>query len=111
MLHKADCNGPLDYRHQYLSLLNRAFQEQFSKMDAYKKEDNFKRLLGKLSLNDVWAAIGRAKKIQVQNIERGYVLCQHCGHEYYKENPSLSIWQIVEKILIQCGIPSVNINF
>lgn len=108
VLHKEDSNGSLNYRHQYLSQLKRAFQEKFSSMDDYKKEDNFKRLLEKLSLTDVWDAVGRAKMIEKRNVERGYILNQHCGHTYFTENPSLSIWTIVENILTICKIPSVS---
>jgi len=106
VLHKADCNGSLDYRHQYFSCINKAYGEQFSRMDEYKKEANFKRLLKKLSLSDVWTAISRAKVIMKRNFEKGYQLQRYCGYEFYTENPSLSIWIIVEKILKECGIPT-----
>ncbi len=42
VLHKADCNRSLSYRHQYLDPINRAYQEHFSDMDEYKKENNFR---------------------------------------------------------------------
>ena len=41
VLHKADCNGSLTYRHQYLPLLNRTYSERFENLDQYKHEDNF----------------------------------------------------------------------
>ena len=107
-LHKAECNSMLSHRRQYLSLLNRAYAEQFENLDQFKHEDNFKRILGKLSLDDVSHAVRRSKAIMQENQEKGYVLRQYKGYKYYIENPSLSVWEIVERILIDCGLPSVT---
>ena len=104
VLHKTDCNGSLAHRRQYLIPLNRAYSEQFEKLDQYKHEDNFKRLLGKLTLDDVGQAIRRSKAITQTNQENGYVLHQYKGYRYYKENPALSIWEIVERIMGECGL-------
>ena len=104
VLHKVDCNGSLTHRRQYLSLLNRAYAEKFENLDQYKHEDNFKRVLGKLTLGDVGQAVRRSKMIMQANQENGYVLRQHKGYKYYIENPSLSIWEIVERIMCECGL-------
>ena len=104
ILHKADCNGSLIHRRQYLVPLNRAYFEQFENLDQYKHEGNFKRLLGKLTLDDVGQAVRRSKTITQANQDNGYVLHQYKGYRYYKENPSLSIWEIVEKIMGECGL-------
>jgi len=61
VLHKIDCNGPLTHRRQYLPLLNSAYAEQFENLDKYKHEGNFKRILGKLTLDDVGQAVRRSK--------------------------------------------------
>jgi len=102
VLHKIDCNGPLAHRRQYLAPINRAYMENFENLDQYKHEDNFKRVLGKLELGDVRVAIRRAKTIMQNNQANGLVLQQYKGYRYYKENPSLSIWESNEKILIVC---------
>jgi hypothetical protein len=104
VLHKADCNGSLTHRRQYLHPLNRAYVEQFENLDQYKHEGNFKRILGKLTLADVFQAVRRSKVIMQANQENGYTLYQHKGYRYYIENPSLSIWKIVEKIMVECGL-------
>jgi hypothetical protein len=104
VLHKADCNGSLTHRRQYLPLLNRTYTEQFENLDQYKHEDNFKRILGKLTLDDVGQAVRRSKAIMQSNQENGYVLHQYKGYRYYRENPSLSIWEVVEKVLGECGL-------
>lgn len=71
VLHKAECNGALTHRRQYLSLLNRAYSEQFENLEQYKHEENFKRILNKLTLDDVGQAVQRSKYIMQTNQENG----------------------------------------
>lgn len=104
ILHKADCNGLLTHRTQYLAPLNKAYDEKFENLDQYKHEDNFKRVLKKLTLEQVSDAVRRSKAIMQKNVEAGYTPQTHKGYKYYKENPSLSIWETVEKILHECGL-------
>ena len=104
ILHKVDCNRCLTHRTQYLTPVNRAFGETFESMDEYKHEDNFKRILSRLTLSDVVEAVNRAKTIMQRNHENGYVLHQYKGYRYYKENPSLAIGEAIEKILKVCRL-------
>lgn len=104
ILHKADCNGILTHRRQYLAPLNRAYDEHFENLDQYKHEDNFKRILGQLTLEHVREAIRRSKAIIKRNQEAGYILQAYKRYNYYKENPSLSIWESIEKILRKCEL-------
>lgn len=104
ILHKADCNGSLMHRRQYLMPLNRAYGENFENLDQYKHENNFKRVLSKLTLDNVRQAIRRAKVIMRKNEEMGYRLQEYKGYRYYKENPSLSLWEQIERILMDCHV-------
>jgi hypothetical protein len=104
VLHKTDCNGCLNHRKQYITFINIAYEENFENLDQYKHEDNFKRVLSKLTLDDVKNAIQRSKSIMQRNQDKGLVLQQYKGYRYYKENPSLSIWEVIEKILLDCGL-------
>lgn len=104
ILHKADCSGSLPHRRQYLDRINRAYGENFESLSRYKEEDNFKRLLSKLTLEDVRTAIRRAKAIQSQNELNGHVLQKYAGFTYYCENPSLSVWEKIEKIMKDCRL-------
>lgn len=104
ILHKFSCNAPLTHRHQYLKLINKAYNENFNSLDQYKRESSFKRILGKISLFDVKLAIKRSQSIMQKNEENGLVLQQYKGYRYYRENPSLSIWKSIEKILIDCEL-------
>ncbi len=104
ILHMASCNSSYAHRKQYINEINRAYDERFQDMDEYKKEKNFKRCLGKLQLSNVIDAINRAKRIMQKNRENGYVLHQYKGYRYYKENPSLAVWEAIEKILKDCEL-------
>lgn len=104
ILHKIDCNGSIAHRKSYLTPLNQAYGECFQNMHEYKREVNFKRCLGKLNLSDVLGAVNRAKAIMQKNHNIGYALHQYNGYEYYKENPSLAVWEVIEKILKDCQL-------
>ena len=84
VLHKRDCNGILAHRRNYLDPIQRAFGEKFENLDHYKNEDDFKRCLKKLTLDDVKAAISRAEGITARNANKDYgnVLLQHKGYTY-----------------------------
>lgn len=103
ILHMTDCNASLTHRSQYLKHLNCAYGESFESLDQYKQENNFKRILKKLSLDQVRDAISRSKQMMQRNADDGFVLQQYKGYKYYKENPSLSLWNMIEKILNECN--------
>lgn len=83
VLHKADCGGSLSDRNQYLSHINRANNEQFESLVQYKQENNFSKILSKLTLDDVKQAILRSKAIMQRNEENGYTLQRYKGYSYY----------------------------
>lgn len=99
ILHKRDCNATLAHRRQYLQWINNAFGESFAELSDYKEEANFKRVLKKISLDDVRAATIRAKNIMSRNKEVGLTLHEYKGYKFYKENPSLLVHESIEKIL------------
>lgn len=102
VLHKKNCNGALSHRSQYLSHINQAFGEKFENLDQYKHEDNFKRCLSKLSLEDVKAAIKRSKEIMNRNKSDNKKMIMYKGFKYYQDNPALTIYEAIEKILGEC---------
>ena len=105
ILHKANCNASLTHRGQYLGLINKAYGESFQSLDQFKQEDNFKKgILTKISLQDVKDAIGRSKAIMQRNEDNDYVLQQYKNFCYYKENPSLSIWESIKRIIEDCEL-------
>ena len=104
ILHKKDCLGPFSNRKQYLTPIQQVFGEKFEDLDHYKCEADFKRCLGKLTLNDVIEAIRRAEMLAAQNVSDHKKLIKFSGYSYYKENPALSINEAVKKILVECSI-------
>lgn len=104
ILHKADCSRTLANRSQYLTPLNQAYGENFERLSQYKHEENFKRILSKLTLDDVRQAIQRADRIMQHNQDVGYVQQRYRGYTYYRENPSLSIGEQIEKIMQEYGL-------
>lgn len=110
VLHKQTLNGALTHRSQYLSPINKVFDENFGNLDKYKHETNFKRCLSKLTIEDVKEAIMRSRYIMERKADDGQRLIQYKGFSYYSENPSLPIWEAVERILHECGIIKRDIN-
>lgn len=104
ILHKIDCNGVKMHRRQYLAPLNVAYGEHFESLDEYKHEANFCRILKQLSLSDVRGAVCRSKQLMEQNENIGLCPQKYKGYSFYDNNPSLSIWETIQKILDDCGI-------
>jgi len=105
ILHKVDCFKELSNPKKYLESINQAYSENFQSLDDYKKENNFKKhILEKLTLHDVCSAIRRAKFIANTNKANYYAENQYKGYKYYKQNPSLSIYSHIEKILKDCNL-------
>lgn len=104
IIHKIDCNSSYTHRKNYITAINSAYDEHFKNMKEYKRENNFKRCLGKLELNNVINAVNRANMIKKQNEDKRYILHQYKGYSYYKENPSMTIQEIIQKILMTCGL-------
>ena len=76
----------------------------FEDLAHYKQEDNFKRCLSKLTVDDVKAAILRADFITANNEKDGKILLQYKTYRYYRDNPALSIRDIVRRMLTECGL-------
>lgn len=104
ILHKIDCFGSFSDRKQYIVPIQKCFDKKFNDLDHYKKGQIFKHCLSKLTIEDVKSAIKRADKIEQQNNKNNKKVVKYRGYSYYRENPSLSINEVVKKILTECGI-------
>ncbi|MHA6481656.1 RloB family protein [Paenibacillus sp. strain BS8-2] len=103
-LHKNNFNAYTEHRSHYLRHVNSAFEEKFSELSTYKEEANFKRMLRKLTLDNVKEAIQRSKTIMQRNTEDSLQVLQYKGFKYFRDNPSLTIHESIEKILKDCGL-------
>ncbi|MDR1701775.1 MAG: RloB family protein [Sporomusaceae bacterium] len=115
ILHKIDFYKTLNNRNAYLKPINENYGEKFAGLSEYKEESNFKRILKKLTLDNVRDAIKRSEYIKQTNIRNGYVrhnckevTCKEgkcrANKCYFKENPSLSIGKIIKEIFEDCGL-------
>lgn len=104
ILHKEAHNRPMNNRSQYIGAINRLYGETFENLGQYKHENNFKRVLKQITIDDVKAAIARAEQIMLNNINNGCTLHEYKKYNYYKENPSLLIHEAINKILKDCGL-------
>lgn len=102
ILHKTDFNAQVSNCSGYLRYINSCYDENFESLNEYKEEQNFKRLLCKLNIENVKAALKRANKIQENNKLRGYREINYRNYKYIRENPSLSLGDIFSEILNDC---------
>lgn len=103
VLHKGDCPA-LAHRRQYLKPINDLYGEHFESLDEYKHEANFKRVLGKLTVDDAVTAVGRAETLAKRAEEHGLRKALHCGYSYYLDNPATDLWIPVKQMLEEGGI-------
>ncbi|MCM1440818.1 MAG: RloB family protein [Roseburia sp.] len=103
--HKSQVPTVID-RSKYYEHINRAFGFKFKDNDEYKKEDNFKKLLKTLTLDDVINhALQECEKIRSNN-EAFYKDCkrQYMGLTYFLQNPDTNIDVLIRDILKGSGI-------
>lgn len=104
ILHKKQQKGMVSHRKQYVDGINKAYNEKFQFIDDYKEEKNFKRILSKISLEDVITAINNGNEIRKLNEQNSKENHRKYGQfEYYTENPDITINECVEQILKECG--------
>jgi hypothetical protein len=103
ILHKGDCFGALSDKKQYLDKINRLYKEQFQGLREYKEENNFRRILSRLTLSDVNDAVKRAECILEQR-KKTCTEMKKYGYTWYRENPSMLLYESVKKILTSCKV-------
>lgn len=100
ILHKKQQIGSVSHRKQYVKGINSAYKENFEFIDDYKREKNFKRILSKISIEDVIRAVENGNKIRNLNEQNAKDKRRIYGNfEYYTENPDMTIHKCVEEIL------------
>lgn len=104
ILHKKQQINSISHRKQYVKGINSAYKENFKFIDDYKEEKSFRRILSKISLEDVIKAIHNGNEIRKRNQQSFEDKCKKFGNfEYYTENPDMTIHECVEQILQECG--------
>jgi hypothetical protein len=103
ILHKKECRKPFSQRGHYLEEINKCYKTNYISLEDFKKENNFKKCLDLLTISDVKSAIKNARIITKHN-EKHNKLHTRYSYNYYSDNPSLSIHEIIAKILKLVGI-------
>lgn len=101
ILHKLDFYRTVTHKGQYLRPLQDAYGGIRS-LAHYKRRRTFERVLRQIGLADVGAAIRRADTITRHRALEGPPL-KYCGYTFYPKNPSLSVGDLVRKILSGAG--------
>jgi len=101
ILHKDDCHSK-SCKAGYLGDVNRVFGMNLQSLSEYKKKSAFERCLDKLRLTDVEKALERAERIGKINETQG-TRRERSGFSYYPSNPSLSVNEVVRKMLTDVG--------
>lgn len=104
ILHKKDCLSTKSHRKEYLKEINSSYKTAIISLNDYKEEANFKKLLESLTLNDVKQAVLRSEEIMKKRQECGDKLMEYRSYKFYKNNPSLSIGEVIKTILQGCGL-------
>lgn len=102
--HKIDLFRHFDDRSQYLYYINTSFSEDFHDMDEFKREANIKRVLSKISVDDVKRAVVRAKYIEQKYKNDGIVKSSYMSFQYFDKNPSTCVHEVIEEIITKMGI-------
>lgn len=104
ILHQMDSTAPNIDRKQYINQINKAFNKKYRGMQEFKKEENLKRLFKTFTLENLKDAIAREKHIEKRNKNIGHKEHEYKGFHYYKENPSITVGQLMEDILRECEL-------
>ena len=106
LLHKVDCYCCVTHRKKYLPLINNAYGVSFDSLEEYKQEKNFNKILAQLTIENVKEAICRSENLITMKEKNNIQVKKYNGFKYYEDNPSLSVWEPIKKILYDCGLLS-----
>lgn len=105
ILHKIQKKGAVTDREKYLAGINKAYNENFQSMKEYKEEKNFKKILAKITLEDIIRAIENGNEIRQRNTKDFKEKYRQFGKfEYYMQNPDMTINECIEQILQEIGV-------
>lgn len=104
LLHVTACNAPKNSKHDYLPLINKHFNKEYQSLREYKRGNEFKNILTKLTLDDVMLAIKRAYIIEDNNLK--HQKQNYRNHVFHLGNPSLSLHEILNDIFTKIGFHS-----
>lgn len=99
-LHKLDMFSFKHNRNDYYIDINKGFNTNYKSCNEFKEKNEFLKLLSNITLEDVSSAITRSIKIKERKENKKKISLYN--FEFYKDNPDLSIHEIVKTILNDC---------
>lgn len=105
LLHVADMRHSVINRKKYLTDINRWFHRKFSDLDEFKNAEAFQAILDEfVTLDSIKKAIERAEIIVNDNRDEHKVKETYNGFTFYRDNPDISIHEIVKMIFEVCEV-------
>ena len=102
-IHKKDMRKSVSHRSKYYLDINDAYGTNYQHMDDYKSVEEFTKILEKITLHDVIMAVKRGEAIRLAHENSGDHKEVWKGFVYCRDNPDMTLHQIVKDILIQTG--------
>ena len=104
VLHKLEKNkiiyGEKNSNDAYVKILKEVYQ--LSDRDDIKNSDIIKKIVSKITLDDVYHAIDCCKLIEKRNKSTPEKKCYTQKNNIYYTNPDMQIYKVVEKLLNKC---------
>lgn len=105
LLHVTDMGHAVSHRKSYLASINKWFHRNYSDIAEFKRKDEFKNILDEfVTLDSIKLAISRAEKIVKDNGESGKVKETYKGFTFYRDNPDISVHEVVQMIFEVCKV-------
>lgn len=105
LLHVTDFTSPVSDRTSYLNPINKYFSRSFVSLNEFKKESEFQKILDEyITLDSVFQAIQRAKRIVEHNKEQGNVCEEYKRFKFYHDNPDTTVHDVVQLVFEVCGV-------
>ena len=105
LLHVTDMAYAIQDRHSYLAPINRWFHRKYKDIDEFKNHDEFRKILEEfVTLDSIFQAISRARRIVDNNGKAGKVKETYRGFSFYRDNPDVSVHDVVQMIFDVCGV-------
>ena len=105
LLHVKEMKTPIANRSLYLKFVNNLFNKNYMSMKEFKDEREFSNILNEfVNLDTVRDAVKRANDIVLTNQKNKIDCVTYKGFHFYKDNPDLTVHEVVMMIFDICGI-------
>lgn len=103
LLHKTIFTKPVTRPKDYLKYINSYFGASFSSFEEFKKSNNCKDLIGKITLDGVENAVRNSESFMERKSDS---VAKSIFHKckYYVDNTSMNVFELVSLILKETGV-------